>query len=69
MITAKNAVTGRIVFGKPMAEIKVSEIEGGYKITVTDPNGTQELDIMHGKDGKGGLELPEGLSILTVKTE
>ena len=47
-INANQKVTGTISVGKPLAQVEVSEIDGGHKITVTDPNGTQELTVLDG---------------------
>ena len=47
-INANQNVTGTISVGKPLAQVEVSEIDGGHKITVTDPNGTQELTVLDG---------------------
>jgi hypothetical protein len=48
-VSAKGKLVGSATFGKPLATVEVSEIEGGHKITITDPNGVQELTIMDGK--------------------
>ena len=55
-----NHMAGSITIGRPLATIKVNEIEGGHKITVTDPSGVQELNIMDGVDGKDGAVGPQG---------
>lgn len=34
--------------------ITVTEIDGGHRLTITDVNGTQTVDIMDGVDGTGG---------------
>lgn len=36
--------------------ISVSAIEGGYRITITDVNGTKSVDVKDGKDGEDGLD-------------
>lgn len=53
-VSAKGRIEGAISVGRPLATVEVSEIEGGHKITVTDPNGVQTLNIMDGKDGAKG---------------
>ena len=46
--------------------VSVSEIEGGYRITITDANETKEIDILHGtkgntgEPGKDGEQGPQG---------
>ena len=50
-ITAKAEVVGEISVGKPLAKLRVETIDGGHRITITDPDGVQTLDIMDGKDG------------------
>lgn len=59
-VNGKSKVNGKVTVGRPLATIEVSDIEGGHKITVTDPNGIQELDVMDGKDGKDGLDGEDG---------
>ena len=34
--------------------VSVSAIEGGYRITITDVNGTKTVDVLNGSDGKDG---------------
>lgn len=34
--------------------VSVSEIDGGYRITIIDVNGTETVDILHGIDGEKG---------------
>lgn len=47
-IAGKFKMDGKITVGRPLATIEVCDIEGGYKIIVTDPSGKQELNIMNG---------------------
>ena len=54
MIKAKQTLKGTITIGKPLSVVEMSEIEGGHKIKVTDPNGTQEINIMDGAKGDKG---------------
>ena len=49
-VSGNDKVIGSLSVGRPLATIEVSEIEGGHKIKVTDPNGVQELVIMNGTD-------------------
>ena len=59
-VTPSKSLEGSVKLGKPLATVEVSEIEGGHKITVTDPNGVQELVIEDGKDGKDGIDGVDG---------
>lgn len=34
--------------------VAVSNITGGHRITITDKNGTNTIDVMNGNDGKDG---------------
>ena len=36
--------------------VSIEEIEGGYRITITDANGPQEIELKHGKDGSPGAD-------------
>jgi hypothetical protein len=36
--------------------VGVSNITGGYRLTITDKNGTKTVNVMNGKDGSGGGE-------------
>lgn len=36
--------------------VSIEEIEGGYRITITDATGPQEVELKHGKDGKDGTD-------------
>lgn len=48
--------------------IEVDEIEGGHKVTVTDVNGSQDFNVMDGKDGNDGVGIAEGWQE-TISTE
>lgn len=50
-VSSGSELNGKVVVGRPLATVETSEIEGGYKITVTDTGGVQELYVMNGKDG------------------
>ena len=50
-VKKKGTVVGSASVGKPLAKLTVETIEGGHRITITDPSGVQSLDIMDGKDG------------------
>lgn len=45
--------------------IKVSVIAGGHRVTITDKNGTQEFDVMNGKNGTGGNGTGSGVDGVT----
>ena len=34
--------------------VSIDEIEGGYRITISDINGTDTVDVLHGADGAKG---------------
>ena len=65
-VDEKQKVKGQIVLGKPSAVVEVTETDGGYNVKVTDPNGVQELNLMHGAmgpqgpQGERGLQGPQG---------
>lgn len=40
--------------------VSVTEIEGGYRLTITDATGTKTIDVMNGADGKDGARGPQG---------
>ena len=40
--------------------ISVTNITGGYRLTITDKNGTKTLDILNGKDGEDGEDGKDG---------
>lgn len=42
--------------------IDVSVISGGYRLSITDINGSRSVDIMDGKDGKNGAAGKDGVS-------
>ena len=60
MINAKQRLEGSIAIGRPLSVIEVAEIEGGHQITVTDPDGVQELKVMDGQQGPQGPQGPKG---------
>ncbi len=59
-ISAKGKLQGNITIGKPVSVVELSEVEGGHKIIVTDPNGVQEITILDGKEGPQGKQGPKG---------
>lgn len=42
--------------------VKVTEIEGGHKLSVTDAEGEKSFDVMNGKDGTNGQDGADGLN-------
>ena len=46
--------------------VEVEEIEGGYRLTITDVNGTKDVDVLDGKDGADGLSIYELSAIATT---
>lgn len=36
------------------SDISISDIEGGYRLTISDKNGTKTIDVLHGSDGRDG---------------
>ena len=46
--------------------MKVTEIEGGHRITITDATGEHSFDVMNGESGGGGgatYEIGDGLKL------
>lgn len=41
--------------------IDVGVTESGYKLTITDANGTETVNILHGRDGKDGVNGKDGI--------
>lgn len=56
--------------GKPgfSPTVSVEEIEGGNRITITDVNGENIVDVMDGKDGTPGADGKDGVIALTGAT-
>lgn len=56
--------------GKPGADgkdgtspvVSVSAIEGGYRITITDTNGTKTVDVLNGTNGQDGNDGKDGIN-------
>ncbi len=46
--------------GGANAEITTEEIDGGYRLTISTSSTTEEIDILHGKDGATGPQGPKG---------
>lgn len=40
--------------------VSISKTDGGHKVTITDVNGTQEMDVLDGKDGADGTNGTNG---------
>lgn len=49
-------------------EILVHPTDGGYTITITDERGTEEFDLLNGKDGRGidYIDIPDGDNALWI---
>lgn len=45
--------------------VSVSTITGGHRITVTDVNGTRNIDVMDGRDGQDGHTPQKGIDYFT----
>ena len=40
--------------------VKVTEIDGGHRVTITDADGPESFDVMNGQDGPQGIQGPIG---------
>lgn len=47
--------------------ISVLEITGGHRITITDVNGTQTIDVMDGSAGQNGAKGADGVGIQAIE--
>ena len=41
-------------------EVEMTEIDNGYRLTITDKDSTQSIDIKNGKDGRDGVDGIDG---------
>ncbi|MBD5135254.1 MAG: hypothetical protein HDT39_04735 [Lachnospiraceae bacterium] len=48
--------------------VKVTEIEGGHKVGITDADGEKTFDVMNGKDGTNGQDGADGFSPIIQST-
>lgn len=45
--------------------VEVEEIDGGYRLTITDASGTQTVDVYHGETGPAGYTPVKGTDYWT----
>ena len=57
-LASPGALTGRVTIGSIIEGVSpivnVTEIDGGYELTIIDINGTKTLTILNGNDGQDG---------------